>query len=313
MTKPFTLSTLKECPQFCKNVSDSLWGEWWHKRGVEQSVLDGLIQQNLLGLPLPVCFVAHKENDFIGTVSLIASDMDIRPALSPWLAALWVKPDCRGQGIARALVMHVANYAFTAGFLQLYLCATEKNAGYYRGLGWTVHEENIGAEGMTVFIQHCPAIRPATVHDAQAICDLLKLSIKTLCVEDHKNDPAILARWADSKTPEIITAWMDDPNTNMFVAEQDGRVVSVGSVSRSGEILLNYIHPSARFQGISRRMVHTLEQSALTQGAATLTLSSTGTARRFYLSLGYVEEKAQPGLFGTIIYLMHKNVGDVAV
>ena len=38
-------------------------------------------------------------------------------------------------------------------------------------------------------------IRDAMPDDAIAGCDVLKRSIAELCIADHKNDPAILARW----------------------------------------------------------------------------------------------------------------------
>lgn len=53
-------------------------------------------------------------------------------------------------------------------------------------------------------------------------------------------------------------------------------------------------------------MIKELEKLALAWGNTTCTLSSTGTARRFYISAGYSEDETKVGMFGTKIHAMRK-------
>ena len=151
-------------------------------------------------------------------------------------------------------------------------------------------------------------IREAMPDDAPAICDVIKTSVTELCVGDHQNDLAILERWLGNKTSDTILSWMNAVETSMFVAVESDEVLAVGSVLDGGEIALNYVLPKTRFRGISRAMVKTLEARAVQRGAMTLTLSSTGTARRFYVAQGYPEQEAKIGLFGTMTYPMVKAI-----
>ena len=76
-------------------------------------------------------------------------------------------------------------------------------------------------------------------------------------------------------------------------------ILAVGSVTDAGEVTLNYVAPDARFRGVSRALLRALERRAIERGNLRCTLTSTETARRFYLANGYVEEGHLPGKFGT--------------
>jgi GNAT superfamily N-acetyltransferase len=75
-----------------------------------------------------------------------------RPQYTPWVAAVWVEPEARGAGLGSALVRHTAEAIFRAGFRRAYLSAAPHRRSFYEGLAWTVLEEDIGKERLTVFI-----------------------------------------------------------------------------------------------------------------------------------------------------------------
>ena len=131
-------------------------------------------------------------------------------------------------------------------------------------------------------------IRAAIPDDADAACDVLRRSITRLCIADHANDPAILARWLANKTPAQLRGWMASDQQHLLVAVEDGAVRGVGSVTTAARIALNYVAPEARFRGVSKAMLVALEALAHRSGATECVLESTATARRFYLSAGYV-------------------------
>ncbi|MCO7247050.1 GNAT family N-acetyltransferase [Halomonas sp. Mc5H-6] len=84
---------------------------------------------------VPSIFVAMQGETPVGTASLIADDMSIRPELTPWLASVFVVPEWRGQGIASALVRRVEAEAVENGIEHFYLYTPDQQA-LYRHLGW---------------------------------------------------------------------------------------------------------------------------------------------------------------------------------
>ncbi|MEI9926215.1 MAG: GNAT family N-acetyltransferase [Bradyrhizobium sp.] len=60
--------------------------------------------ENLTDTPIPLALVAHDGDAFLGTASVIPSDLAERPQLTPWIAAVWVEPQARRHGTGSALV-----------------------------------------------------------------------------------------------------------------------------------------------------------------------------------------------------------------
>ena len=141
-------------------------------------------------------------------------------------------------------------------------------------------------------------VRNAVPEDAPAACEVMRRSIVELCFADHRNEPAILERWLSTKTPEIFKSWIR-PDNSLLVAVEDSSILAVGSITDAGEITLNYVLPGARFRGVSTTLLAALETRAIERGNERCTLTSTETARRFYLARGYSEDGPAAGNFGT--------------
>jgi len=142
-------------------------------------------------------------------------------------------------------------------------------------------------------------VRDATAEDADLGVAVLRRSIVELCEADHKNDPAILQQWLSNKTAESLVRWVSNPDNSLLVAVENGHIVGVGSVTNSGMIGLNYVSPDVRFRSVSKALLGALETRAAERGNSRCNLTSTETARRFYVSCGYVETGAPSGAFGT--------------
>lgn len=87
---------------------------------------------------VPSLLVALDGNEPIGSASLIAHDLPDREELWdlwPWLSGVYVVPDHRGRGVARALVGAVEQAARHLGATRLYLY-TQTAGGLYERLGW---------------------------------------------------------------------------------------------------------------------------------------------------------------------------------
>ena len=140
-------------------------------------------------------------------------------------------------------------------------------------------------------------IRPAVAADAESACALVRASIIGLCKADHFNDALTLEGWLANKTPSNMAYWISTPGSNAFIAERDGVMVGVGAVRDDGEVTLNYVSPAARFQGVSKALLARMEAVAKEKLADRMSLTTTETARKFYLDHGYVAEDEEGDLF----------------
>lgn len=85
---------------------------------------------------IPKFFAYRVDGKMVGMASIVPHDLPDRAESGPWLSNVRVLPECRGQGVGRALVRHVMDYA-SALTPTLYLY-TFDHAGLYEQLGWTV-------------------------------------------------------------------------------------------------------------------------------------------------------------------------------
>ncbi|MCO5066963.1 MAG: GNAT family N-acetyltransferase [Rhizobiaceae bacterium] len=142
-------------------------------------------------------------------------------------------------------------------------------------------------------------IRTAHADDAEGACEVLRRSIKELCVADHGDDLQSIEGWLSNKTPENVRSWIAAPTQRLLVAEKDGRIVGIGGATEAGEITLNYVSPDARFQGVSKAILAALEGYLREKGQKRSTLSSTLTAHQFYCTAGY-ENAGEPQAWGKL-------------
>jgi GNAT superfamily N-acetyltransferase len=141
-------------------------------------------------------------------------------------------------------------------------------------------------------------IRDAVSEDAAAACQTMRRSIAELCSADHHNDPTILQRWLNDKTPEIFRTWIK-PDNSLLVVIGNNRILAVGCVTNTGEITSNYVSPDARFRGVSSALLTALEHRTREHRNQTCELESTETARRFYFARGYSENGPASAKYGT--------------
>lgn len=148
---PVSTADLRERPEFLTTVADRVWRAWWEPKGYALTFLEGLVRLNLNADPIPFALVAHDEGTFLGTVSVIASDLAARPQYTPWIAAVWVDPEHRSKGIGAALVRAAAEKTHALGFDPAYLCALPQRHGFYERLGWSLVEAEVTGSGLAVF------------------------------------------------------------------------------------------------------------------------------------------------------------------
>ena len=145
----FTISDLRQAPEFFDVVADRIWQAWWKEKG---HPLDFSPPRENLN-PL-FALVAHDGAKFLGSVSVIALDVAERPQYSPWVAALWVDDTYRRQGIGAALVERAVGALFSLGIQRAYLAASGGRRSFYVKRGWTQIEEDVGGRLLTILVRN---------------------------------------------------------------------------------------------------------------------------------------------------------------
>ncbi|HEV7309525.1 GNAT family N-acetyltransferase [Ensifer sp.] len=151
-----TVSDLRDARHFFDDVADRIWRAWWEPHGFPLSHITGLLEDSLAEDAEPLCLVAHDGDRFIGTASVIASDLEERPALTPWVAAVWVDPPFRGGGIGGKIVLKAAHAALDGGADAVHLCALPGKRAFYERLGWRLDEMDVGEDRLDVFSMRRP-------------------------------------------------------------------------------------------------------------------------------------------------------------
>jgi N-acetylglutamate synthase-like GNAT family acetyltransferase len=148
------ISDLRGRPEFFDVVAERIWSAWWQRRGFSLDHIRGRLQENMNVAAIPFALVAHEGATFVGTSSVIASDLDELPQLTPWVAAVWVEADYRKREVGRALVARAVADILALGIDRAYLCALPARRHFYLRQGWMPIMENVGEHGLTVYVQN---------------------------------------------------------------------------------------------------------------------------------------------------------------
>jgi N-acetylglutamate synthase-like GNAT family acetyltransferase len=161
MSPTFTISDLRQRPEFLDTVADRIWQAWWRDSGHPLSLISGRLRdENLNADPIPFALVADDGEAFLGAASVIASDLAERPQWTPWVAAVWVEPEARRRGVGGALINRATRDCFALGVSRAYLCARPPHSAFYEGLGWTLIERDVGPRHLSVFTRDSSSSRP---------------------------------------------------------------------------------------------------------------------------------------------------------
>jgi GNAT superfamily N-acetyltransferase len=128
------IKNLLDCPECLEIVCGWIYEEFSDKTEFKYQEIKAYFKKTYYD-KAPIALVALKNKKCVGTVSLFEGDLDTRRDLKPWLAALYVDPIYRGQGVGEDLVNSIKDKAVELGYKTLFL-RTEHTGDYYRKRNW---------------------------------------------------------------------------------------------------------------------------------------------------------------------------------
>lgn len=149
MTKAPNFDYIGQYPQHIPTIAQWHQDQWQHiSPHLTTSLRIKEYSAYANGPAIPSCILAFIDNQPAGSASLVTSDMETRPDLSPWLASVFVSPQFRGHGIATQLIEKCLSDARQLNIKSVYLFTTDQ-MHFYQRRGWkllestTYHGENV--------------------------------------------------------------------------------------------------------------------------------------------------------------------------
>src|ERR1700722_17054514 len=94
-----TINPLADLSAGIPKLAQWFFDEWHAFDGRSIESIQAQLFENLNRDSVPITFVAHRNSELLGSVSLDLSDLPPFDHLSPWLASLYVHTPFRGAGI----------------------------------------------------------------------------------------------------------------------------------------------------------------------------------------------------------------------
>jgi len=144
---------LSECPQYLETVGNWIFSQWWSRRHDSAEVVFAWLRGHTQKDRVPYTVVALVGGVAVGSCCVIQNDCVHRPQYSPWVAAVFVKPEMRRRGIASAMLQEAAAIARKADVKGLYIDCLRATAPVYEKNGWKIYEREVGDKDSVVLLR----------------------------------------------------------------------------------------------------------------------------------------------------------------
>ncbi|MDQ0170555.1 GNAT family N-acetyltransferase [Paenibacillus tundrae] len=127
----YQIIDLRDYPDLLKESIEYVAERWGLNRRIfEDCIISSMTTKN----PLPRWYFMMKQDEIIGSYSLMNNDFVSRQDLWPYLSNLYIEQEQRGKGLGSVLMTHARQEAYKLGFSKLYLCTD--HIDYYEKYGW---------------------------------------------------------------------------------------------------------------------------------------------------------------------------------
>lgn len=147
------LKQLSQCPQHLLAVGTWIYEQWWKRPNNSVEVVLRLLEAHTEKDKVPFTVVALAEGTPAGSCCVIENDCVHRPQYAPWVAAVYVKPEFRGRGVASSLLQEAARIAARVPLKGLYIDCLAKTARVYEKNGWSILEREVGNKDSVVMFR----------------------------------------------------------------------------------------------------------------------------------------------------------------
>jgi GNAT superfamily N-acetyltransferase len=144
---------LSECPECLTTVGLWIYEQWWSKRYSTPEIVLSWLRMHTRKDLVPYTVVAFADGVPTGSCSVIENDCVHRRQYAPWVAAVYVKPEMRRQGVASMILQETAAIATRIGLEGLYIDCLAITAPVYEKNGWRIYEREVGDKDSVVMLR----------------------------------------------------------------------------------------------------------------------------------------------------------------
>jgi N-acetylglutamate synthase-like GNAT family acetyltransferase len=125
--------SIRETPEY-KDTAIRYFQQCW--KSVSPIIYEDCINHSVhSSKPLPQWYLLEKKDAIIGCAGLITNDFISRMDLYPWVCAIYIDVQHRGNAYGSMLIEKAKTDTWKAGFDSVYLCTD--HIGYYEKYGFT--------------------------------------------------------------------------------------------------------------------------------------------------------------------------------
>lgn len=235
-----------------------------------------------------------------------------------FLEGLYVVPERRRQGVARALVDEAARWGMARGCRELASDTQTDNLAsqaVHRALGFAEAERTVAYVRVLAPARSADDVllRRATAADAAPLAVLgTQVFLATYAPDGVR--PSLAAEVLDQHAPAVVAARLADPAVQVLVAERAGHLLGFVETRRPAppplpaagagpatEVVRLYVQPAQQRRGLGRRLLQAALDAAASRGDACAWLTAWDGNRRalaFYARLGWRDAGAVDYRFG---------------
>ncbi|MDF2717652.1 MAG: family N-acetyltransferase [Paenibacillus sp.] len=109
----FRIYELKDKAERFENAVQMFWSQWGTDKN-DKFYYDCMLHSMETESDLPRFYIAVQNNSIIGIYALLRNDLVSRQDIFPWLACLYIVPECRGQNFGAIYGLYSNEYGYAS-------------------------------------------------------------------------------------------------------------------------------------------------------------------------------------------------------